>query len=139
MGNKLSKFATVSVHERLQWTRALRDKGVVGVTLPFVSKGYAIDQVSFTRDPGPIPFTFAEAINQCQPPFPRFNAKQMGGLKEVFVEYAFTHWDNDLQALMMELAVKMKGESSMELIMDRFCALVLWITLEEKKIHNSTD
>ena len=127
MGNKLSKFATVSLHERIQWTRAKGDEGVVGV------KSYPVDEVLLTRDPGPMPFTFAEAINQCQPPFPRFNAKQMGGLKEVFVEYAIKHWDNDFQALMMELAVKMKGDSSMELIKDRFCALVLWITLEEKR------
>ena len=69
MGSKLSKFATVSLHERIQWTRALRDESVVGVTLPFVSKCYAIDQLWLTRDPGPMPFTFAEAINQCQPLF----------------------------------------------------------------------
>ena len=134
MGNKLSKFATQSVHERIQWARALRDERVATQ-----NKCLTLNQVSLTRDPGPMPFSFAEAIDQYQPTFPEFNGKQMGGLKEVFLACAIKQSDNDFWTYMMELAVMLKRGNSVELIKDRFCALVLWITFEEKEIHNSSN
>ena len=87
----------------------------------------------FTRDPGRMPYSFAEALDICMPPSPKFTATQMRGLKEVFLAYVLKNSDKAFWTHLLEVAVRMKGGNSVELIEDRFCGLGLWITFEEKR------
>ena len=129
MGNKLSKCATLSFHERMQWWRSLG--------FDFASEGdrlvTTLGQLKFNRDPGPMPYSFAEALDICMPPSPKFTATQMRGLKEVFLAYVLKHSDKAFWTHLREVAVRMKGGNSVELIEDRYCGLALWITFEEKR------
>ena len=125
MGNKLSKCARLSLHERMQWCDSL---GLV-----CTEESYTLDQVTFSRDPGPMPYSFAEALDICMPSSPKFTATQMRGLKEVFLAYVFKHSGEAFWTFLLELAVRSKGGKSVELIEDRFCGQCLWITFEEKR------
>ena len=125
MGNKLSKCARLSLHERMQWCDSL---GLV-----YTRKSYTLDQVKFSRDPGTMPHSFAEALAMCMPLSPKFTATQMRGLKDVIVAYVLKHPDDVFWTQLVELAVMIKGGKSLDLIEDWFCGICLWITFEEKR------
>ena len=61
MGNTLSKCGKVLVnlHERMQWCRAL------GLDIACKKESYTVDQLLFSRDPGPVPDCFAAALDIC--------------------------------------------------------------------------
>ena len=129
MGNTLSKCGKVlvNIHERMQWCRAL------GLDIACKKESYTLDQLLFSRDPGCMPYSFAEALDICMPPSAQFTATQIRGLKEMFLAYVLKHSDKATWTNVLQLAVKMTGGNSVELIEDRFCGLVLWITFEEKR------
>ena len=119
----------LSLHERMQWCRSLG--------LDFASNGYKIratpDQLNFNRDPGPMPYSFAEALDICMTPSPKFNPTQMRGLKDVLLTFMLKHPDKAFWEHLAVAAVMMKGGNSVELIEDRYCGLALWIIFEEKR------
>ena len=128
MGSNLSKCATLSVHERMQWMRSL------GLVAPKADKfDVKLSQLKYNRDPGPMPYSFAEALDICMTPSPKFNPTQMRGLKDVLLTYMLKHPDKGFWTHLVVVAVKIKGGNSMELIDDRYCGLALWITFEEKR------
>ena len=128
MGSNLSKCATLSVHERMQWMRSL------GLVAPKADKfDVKLSQLKYNRDPGPIPYSFAESLDICMPTSPKFNATQLRGLKDVIQIYMLKHPDKAFWAHLLVVAGKIKGGNSMELIEDRYCGLALWITFEEKR------
>ena len=128
MGSNLSKCATLSVHERMQWMRSL------GLVAPKADKfGARISQLKYNRDPGPMPSSFAESLDICMPTSPKFNPTQLRGLKEVIQIYMLKHPDKAFSAQLLVIAGKIKGGNSMELIEDLYCGLALWITFEEKR------
>ena len=128
MGSNLSKCATLSVHERMQWMRSL------GLVAPKADKfGARISQLKYNRDPGPMPSSFAESLDICMPTSPKFNPTQLRGLKDVIQIYMLKHPDKAFWAQLLVVAGKIKGGNSMELIEDLYCGLALWITFEEKR------
>ena len=128
MGSNLSKCATLSVHEGMQWMRSL---GLVASKADkFVAR---ISELKYNRDPGPIPYSFAESLDICMPTSPKFNPTQLRGLKDVMQIYMLKHPDKAFWAHLVVVAGKIKGGNSMELIQDCYCGLALWITFEEKR------
>ena len=129
MGNLLSKCdqEAISFHEHLQWCSALP------LPTAFKKRRYRLDQLRFSRDPGPVPVCFAAALDICVPFSAQFTPTQIRGLKKTFLAYAHKHSDKAIWKTILQLAMRMPGGNSDELIHDRFCGLVLWITFEEKR------
>ena len=127
MGNTFSKFVKLSLHERVQWFRSL------GSCSHEKKEKFSVGQVLFSRDPGPVPLSFAEALDMCIFPSPNFTPIQMRGLRDVFVAYVLMRSDSSFWMSLLELAWKMKGGTSVDLIVDRFVGLGWWITFEEKR------
>ena len=127
MGNTFSKSVKLSLQERVQWFRSL------GSCSHEKKETVSVDRVLFSRHPGPVPLSFKDALDKCIFPSPNFTAIQMRGLRDVFIAYVLIQSDYSFWMNLLELAWKMKGGTSVDLIVDRFVGLGWWITFEEKR------